>query len=283
MKEKIFFIASMIIFGAVGVFAKYIHLSAPVIAFCLSLIGSICLALIVGCRKKKVDAAQIKVNLWPLVGAAAALCGNWIFLFQAYKATTIANAALSYYFAPVLVIILSPFVLKERLSLRKAASIGASLCGLFLILQGASSEGGSNLVGIGYGLTAAGFYAALTFINKFIHVDGMVNTLAQLSLSVLMLGAFILATDGIPGGSISRTDMTLLMLLGVVHGGLGFYLFFTGMEKLEGQLIAVLSYIDPLTSLIISALVLHEELTLQQVAGAAVLFISIWAGQRNRG
>ncbi|MNI35449.1 EamA-like transporter family protein [compost metagenome] len=70
-----------------------------------------------------------------------------------------------------------------------------------------------------------------------------------------------------------------MVLLGVLHGGVGFYLFFAGMKGLKAQSIAVLSYVDPLTSLLISALIIKEKMTFLQLIGAALLLGSIWIGE----
>ncbi|CAH1203786.1 hypothetical protein PAECIP111893_02069 [Paenibacillus plantiphilus] len=281
MKEKIYFIMSMIIFGAVGVFAKYINLSSGEIALLLSLIGGLLLMVVFMWTRQRMSWQQVKKNAAVLFIASAALSGNWIFLFQAYKETTIANAALSYYFAPVIVIMLSPFVLKEKLSLKKAACVGIALLGLFFILQnGRMDATGHHLLGIAYGLIAAGFYAVLTLINKFIRdLDGLTNTLLQLGLSVAMLLPFVLFTSGFDIFSITGDAVVMILVLGILHGGVGFYLFFAGMKELQGQSIAVLSYIDPLTSLLISALLVGERMTLQQLIGAALLLGSTWLGE----
>lgn len=119
---------------------------------------------------------------------------------------------------------------------------------------------GHHLLGIGYGLVAAGFYAVLTLINKFIRdLDGLANTLLQLGLSVAMLLPFVLFTSGFNIFSITGDAVVWMLVLGILHGGVGFYLFFSGMKGLQGQSIAVLSYIDPLTSLLISALVREDD------------------------
>lgn len=281
MKEKLYFLLSMIIFGAVGVFAKYIDMSSSKIALFLSLIGAVFLLIIFVCRKQKITWDIVKKSAVPLVIAGIALSGNWIFLFQAYKETTIVNAALSYYFAPVLVIMLSPLVLKEKLSLKKVLCIVVALLGLFLILQNSTQQTtGNHLLGIGFGLIAASFYAALTMTNKFIKgLDGLTITLLQLGLSVILLFPFVLFTDGFNFSSITEKTVLLMLLLGVLHGGVGFYMFFTGMKGLKAQSIAVLSYVDPLTSLLISALVVREKMTLVQLIGAALLLGSIWIGE----
>lgn len=280
MKEKLYFVLSMVIFGTVGVFAKYINLSSSKIALFLGLIGAIFLLVIFSFKKQKVSWDIVKKNAIALIAASIALSGNWIFLFQAYKETTIANAALSYYFAPVLVILFSILILKEKLSLKKVLCIGTSLIGLFLILQN-STQGVSekHLLGIGYGLIAASFYATLTLTNKFINgLDGLANTLLQLGLSVMILFPFVLFTEGFSFSSLTGKTVMLMLLLGILHGGIGFYLFFAGMKGLKAQSIAGLSYIDPLTSLLISALVIREIMTVQQLIGAALLLGSIWIG-----
>ena len=149
VKEKLYFVLSMMIFGAVGVFAKYIGLSSGEIALFLSLIGSVFLLTIFKCKKQKIAWRAVKANAAALFAAGIALCGNWIFLFQAYKETTIANAALSYYFAPVLVIMLSPLVLREKWSLKKALCVGVALLGLLLILRSSTQDAsGNHLLGM---------------------------------------------------------------------------------------------------------------------------------------
>lgn len=281
MKEKLYFMLSMIIFGAVGVFAKYIDMSSSKIALFLSLIGAAFLLIIFISRKQKISWDIVKKNAVVLFIAGIALSGNWIFLFQAYKETTIANAALSYYFAPVLVIMLSPFVLKERLSLKKVVCIGVALLGLFFILQNSTMETtGNHLLGIGYGLIAASFYAALTITTKFIRgLDGLTITLLQLGLSVILLFPFVMFADGLNFSPLTGKTLILMILLGILHGGVGFYLFFAGMKGLKAQSIAVLSYVDPLTSLLISALIIKEKMTFLQLIGAALLLGSIWIGE----
>ncbi|MDQ0720091.1 MULTISPECIES: DMT family transporter [Paenibacillus] len=284
MKEKIYFLISMIIFGAVGVFAKYIDLSSSKIALFLSLVGALFLLIIFVSSKQKMPWQQVKKNAVALIFASMALSGNWIFLFQAYKETTIANAALSYYFAPVLVVILSPLVLKEKMSYKKAVCIIVALLGLFLILHnGRMQTNGHHLIGIGYGLVAAGFYTGLTLINKFIRgLDGLANTLLQLGLSVIMLIPFVLITEGSTVYSVDSTTVILMLVLGIFHGGIGFYLFFAGMKGLNGQSIAVLSYVDPLTSLFISILIIGEKMTFQQLIGAVLLLCAIWIGEAGK-
>ncbi|MBD8520120.1 DMT family transporter [Lysinibacillus fusiformis] len=272
MSGKLAFILSMIIFGAVGVFAKYIPLNSSEIAFWMSLIGACFLIVIFIYKKESFTKRSILKNRWKLVLSSVTLCGNWIFLFQAYKETTIANAALSYYFAPVLVICLSPIILKEKLVGRKILYVCVALIGLFLIVQSQDTGDSKHFIGIVYGLIAACFYTALTFTNKCIcGLNEPENTIIQLSLAASFLCFYILGTTGFQVMTISFKSVLLLISLGIVHAGVGFLLFFWGMSKLKGQSIAILSYIDPLTSLVISTMIIGEKMTLLQIIGAVLL------------
>lgn len=283
MKEKLYFIISMLIFGAVGIFAKYIHLSSAQIAWCLSLIGCLCLLLILLSRQHKNSRTECWRNRWLLFAASITLSGNWIFLFQAYKTTTIANAALSYYAAPIFVILASPLLFDEKLAPRKLFCVGIAFTGLCLILQNGTTVAEENsLEGMAYGLCAAAFYAALTVLNKYIHdLDGLTRTFCQLAGSAAILTAYLFITGEHVPVSLSSQDILLLFILGICHGGLGFYLFFTSLCHLDGQTVAILSYVDPLTSLLISVCFLQEPMGSRQVMGATLLLGALWFAERS--
>lgn len=272
MSGNLSFILSMIIFGAVGVFAKYIKLPSSEIAFWMSLIGSCFLLLVFFSKKERFTKTIILQNKWPLVLSSFALCGNWIFLFQAYKETTIANAALSYYCAPLLVICLSPIVLKEKIEIRKIFYVCVALVGLYFIVQSQTTETSEHYIGIVYGLIAACFYTIVTFTNKYIHgLKEPDNTIIQLVLAALFLALYLFGTNGFQIMQIDMKSISLLLALGIVHAGIGFYLFFLGMRHLKGQSIAILSYIDPLTSLVISTMIIGEKMATLQILGAILL------------
>jgi RarD protein len=284
MKSKIQFLLSMIIFGTIGVFVRYIDLASSEIALLRGLIGSLFLMTVMFMMKKKISWGLVKVNALVLLLSSIALGGNWIFLFQAYKHTTISNAALSYYFAPVFVLILSPLVLKEKLSTNKIICIGVAMLGMLLIVSngGLSTSGLDDLIGIGYGLMAAVFYASLMLFNKFIkNMDGLETTLIQLGTATLLLVPYVFFTEGFGILEVSSSSIPFILILGMVHTGIGFLLFFSGMQKLKGQSIAALSYIDPITSLLISAVILQEHMTFVQMFGGALLLGSTFVSENQ--
>ncbi|NLK37269.1 MAG: EamA family transporter [Epulopiscium sp.] len=274
MKAKLCFILSMIIFGTIGIFVRQINMASSEIALLRGAIGSMFLLAVVFATKQKISYESIKKNIGVLLLSGLALGANWMFFFQAYKNTTIANATLSYYFAPVFVVILSPFVLKEKISMKKVLCIAISVLGMFLIIQSNQNIGAvyHHLRGIFYGIVAAAFYATLTLANKFIRdMSDLETTILQLLLAAGLLIPYVLATEGLHVPEISGVAVICILLLGVLHTGVGFYLFFLGINGLKGQSIAALSYIDPITSLLVSFFILGEHMTKVQILGAVLL------------
>jgi drug/metabolite transporter (DMT)-like permease len=283
MKSSIQFLLSMIIFGTIGLVVRFIELSSSEIAFLSSCIGCLFLLFVFLRQKKRFSTTKIKHSASILFFSGIALAGNWIFLYQSYDYTSLANATLGYYFAPVFVMALSPFVLKEPLSLKKMGCILVALIGMiFIIGSGFSASDKSDLLGILFGLTAAAFYAALMLLNKFIKgFDRLELTIVQLALTALLLLPYVLATEGFNLLSISGASIPFILLLGIVNTGIGFWLYFSGMENLKGQSIAMLSYVDPFVAILISSVVLLEPLTILQIIGALLLLGATFISEIN--
>lgn len=281
MKSKIQFILSMVIFGTIGLVVRYIDLSASERALLSSFIGCLFLILIFFIMKKKISWNLVKSNALILLLSAIALGGNWIFLYQSYDHTTIANATLGYYFAPVFLMILSPYVLKEQLSIKKIVCIGIAIIGLILIVgEGVSASNTDDILGLSYGLIAAAFYATLLLLNKFIKGIGKLElTIIQLGITALLLMPYVFLTEGFGIFNVSSSSIPFILILGVINTGIGFWLFFSGMENLKGQSIAMLSYVDPFVAILISAVILHEQMTLVQMLGGALLLVSTFVSE----
>lgn len=281
MKDKIQFILSMIIFGTIGLVVRYIELSSSERALLSSLIGCLFLFFIAVMIKKKIAWNSVKSNALCLILSGIALGGNWIFLYQSYDHTTIANATLGYYFAPVFVMILSPVVLREQLSIKKMVCIGVAIIGMLMILgEGVSASHSDDLLGLSFGLIAAAFYASLLLLNKFIKNIGKLElTIIQLGITALLLLPYVFLTSGFDIFEVTSSSIPFIVILGIINTGIGFWLFFSGMEGLTGQSIAMLSYVDPFVAIMISAIVLQEQMTLVQILGGMLLLGSTFVSE----
>lgn len=283
MKAKVKIITAMLIFGSIGIFVKNTNLSSSEIAFLRGVIGSLFLLGSSFLVKQKISLQALKKNLLLLLFSGAALGFNWILLFQAYKYTTVSNATLSYYFAPVFVMILAPFVLKEKLTLVKGVSIVLAMIGLFLVVGTENSTSGSynHPVGILYGLSAAVLYASVMLINKFIkNLSGFETTLVQLMVAAVVLLPYVLIKDDMSFSGMSFGTIILIFIMGIVHTGIAYFLYFTSFSDLKGQTIAVLSYIDPISAVVFAAIFLGENMSLIQGIGGILILGSTFLSER---
>lgn len=272
MNAKLRNITAMLIFGTIGLFVKNIELSSSEIALTRGFIGGVTLILATIFFKKKISFEAIKNNLYLLIFSGLAVGLNWIFLFQGYKYTSISNATLSYYFAPVFVTILAPFILKEKLTLSKFLCVLMALVGMFCIVGVDGINGGSDLIGIAYGLLAAGFYASVILMNKFLkEIDSIEITVIQLISATITLLPYVLYVEGLGILSVPSVFIPYILILGIVHTGIAYLLYFSSLQGLKGQTIAVLSYIDPVFAIIISAVILKEQLGFLQIIGGVLI------------
>ena len=114
---------SMLIFGTIGLFRRWIELPSSLVAMARGAIGMVFLLLVLRAKKQRLDGAAIRKNLPLLIPSGAALGINWILLFEAYNYTSVATATLCYYFAPMLIVLASPLALHEKLTARKLACV----------------------------------------------------------------------------------------------------------------------------------------------------------------
>lgn len=274
MSAKLKIISSMLIWGSMGLFVKNIDLSADQIALFRGVIGVFFLLGVSLVWKMYISQTELLRNKKLLIASGVALGTNWIFLFEAYKHTTIAIATLSYYLAPIIVVALSSLILNEKLTHIKVLCMGTALTGLGFVsgmLPSAHQSTGSGL-GILYGLAAAVSYASITLMNKFIKGPTSIETtVAQLGIASMVLLPYTLFTSSFIGIIVDGQSVLLLLTLGMIHTGLGFWLFFSAINSLRAQTIAVLSYIDPVTAIVLSTLLLKEEISSVQLVGAGLI------------
>ena len=274
--EKLKMIVSMVIFGTIGIFVQYTPLSSTVIACVRSVIGALFLAAVILVTGKKPNIQAIKKNWILLLLSGGALGFNWICLFEAYRYTTVAVATLCYYMAPVFVIILSPIVLKERLTALKILCTAAAVAGIILI----SGGGGGSAKGIALGLAAAMMYCAILLMNKKMEgIDALEKTLCQLSVSAVVMVVYTLITQDLSEIVPNTVTIVMALVLGIVHTGIAYILFFGSVGKLPAQTSAVLSYIDPVTAIVLSALFLKQPMSAVQIGGAVLILGSMFANE----
>lgn len=273
-KAKIRLITSMILFGTVGLIVRRIGLPSGLVSLLRGLLASLFLIAVIHRKGIRIDGRAIRSNLPALAFSGGSLGYMWVLLYEAYQRTTIAAATLSYYLAPLAVILLAAVLLKERLTVIKSLCVLTALAGMGMIsgLLRFNSLQPDDLTGIGLGTGAAILYAGVTIINKQMKgIDSYVKTLIQLLFSALFILPYASLTLDLSQVHFTAAGVASLLVLSFVHTGLTYSLFFSSLGVIKAQTVAVLSYIDPLVSVIVSAVFLKESLGPSTYAGGALI------------
>lgn len=276
---KLMLSSAMVIFGTLGVFTRNINVTSGELALYRAVLAALLIgAYLVFIKKDGLNLKEAGRELPLLLASGIAMGINWILLFQAYRYTTISAATLSYYFAPVIVTVASPFLFHERLTVKQIICFVMSTLGLVLIIGIGGGQESANLTGILFGLGAAVFYAAVILLNKFIkNVAGIQRTILQLLAAVVTLLPYVAVSSGFNLSGLDGLGWACLLTVGLFHTGITYCLYFSALKDLTGQEAAILSYIDPLVAVIISVLLLGEPMTLAQMAGGAlILGFTLW-------
>lgn len=278
-KARLMLILSMAIFGTLAIFVRNIPVSSGELALYRAVLAAMLIGTYLLFSSDKLKLSAIKKELPLLLFSGMAMGINWILLFEAYKYTTVSVATLSYYFAPIIVTVVCPFLFHEKLTAKQILCFVMSTIGVFLIIgipDLANME--NDTIGIFFGLGAAVFYAAVILLNKFIkNVTGIHRTFLQFLAAILILVPYVSATSGFHLFDMNVVGWVNLLIVGLIHTGITYCLYFSSLKELPGQEAAILSYIDPLMAVVISVLVLGESISLLQIIGGVlILGFAIW-------
>ncbi len=273
-KAKLSIILSMVIFGTIGIFRRYIPLPSALLACTRGIIGSLVILASIFLSGKRIAVDAVKKNLVMLCLSGAFIGINWILLFEAYRYTTVATATLCYYMAPIFIIIASPVVLRERLTVKKLACIVVALFGMVLVsgILNTGFSGLSELTGILLGLGAALFYATVILMNKRIHdIPAADKTMIQLASAAIVVLPYTVFAENLSEVVFTPISVVMLIFVGIVHTGFAYVLYFGSLDSLKAQTAALFSYIDPVVAIILSAAVLREKVGIAEIIGAILV------------
>lgn len=278
MSPRMMLITSMVTFGTLAPFVRNINVSSGELALYRAILAASLIGMFLLTTKQQIPFGKIKKEIPLLLASGIAMGINWILLFEAYKYTTVSAATLSYYFAPVIVTVVCPILFKEKLTKKQILCFIMSTAGLVMITGIGDMGGSRGMIGILFGLGAACFYATVILLNKFIkNVEGIHRTFLQFLAAILVLIPYVMLTSGVTLGNLDGFGWINLLIVGLIHTGVTYCLYFSSLKELPGQKAAILSYIDPLVAVLISVTILNETMTMAQVFGGfLILGFTLW-------
>jgi len=265
-------VLAMAIFGSVGIFVHEIALPSAVIASIRAVVGTAFLAIILGFYTQRSNLSMVKKNIVPIIVSGAALAFNWIFLFKAYQTTTIPVATVCYNLAPIFVLIISPILLRERLTLVSVACTLGALAGAILISGIAGGEG-LNRTGVTYAIIAAVFYAVVMITNKKISgISSLDNAFYQMAVASVVSIIYSVLTVDMSTVSFGGNIGWMLLVLGILHTAIAYALVFSASKRMTAQSWGILSYLEPATAIVLAYFLLKQPITPIEILGAAMIF-----------
>lgn len=272
-KARLQLIFTMLLFGTIGTLSRFIDMPSSVIALGRAFFSVLTIILILALRRQKLDWDDIKRNIGWLTLSSVFMCCNWVCQFEAFKYTTIAVSTLCYYMQPVFYILAAAIVIKEKLSPRKLVCVAVAFCGMIFV-SGVLQTGFhiSELKGVLFGIAGGFFYAMVVLINKYMKDISPVNTtIMQMALVSLIMLPYSAATGGLAAARVTTVGIICLIVLGALHTGIAYIIYFDAVNKLLAQTVGILSYIDPVEAVLLSAFFLKEPLTIWTIIGAVMI------------
>jgi len=269
---KIIFV--MIIWGSVGIFAKYIPLSPILLAFSRAIISIPVILILISISKNTLIKDLKLKDIKPLIFSGVLIGLAWWALFAAFKHTNIAIAILAYNMCPVYVLMLSPKLLKERLNRNHIINIVMAIIGLIIIVVPSLNQNDSSLWGIIFGIISGLLYSFIVIVNRRSSnsVDPLSSTLIQMiAASCTLFPIVLLEKPIIQLFSIGTHGLIMLLILGIFHTGIGFSIYFSSYKTLSAISVALLSYLEPVFGICFGVIFLRESLTIWQIVGGVLI------------
>ncbi|AFG37475.1 DMT family transporter [Spirochaeta africana] len=248
-----------------------------VVAFYRGAIGLLCILIWQAVRPQPGGLKDRRVWFWSAI-AGLGVAGNFALYNVSIAEGSVAVAATLMYCAPVFVYLVS-FALKlEHPSPRKWLAIVGVLCGIILLTRVYQADADDiTLTGIIAGLLAGVSYAVFIFGFKYAAPYASPHTILALAFSVLVLTLVWLGDPVQLPTALTAPEWPLFVTLGVVGAGISFVLYIAGLHTTAPAVAAVVAMVEPVTASLFGFLVLQQQLTISQLAGMAIILLTVTA------
>ncbi len=272
MTGAIKIVLSMLIWSTLGIAVRWLVLPPHIIIFYTALVAGVVQFFIlyagVGIHEVKIVRKERSI-----IGLAFLIIANAFLYYFALTKTTIANAVLTHYTAPIFVALLSPLILRERVDRITWLSLAMSSAGLWMIFSNNNIVlGGDHIIGVSAGTLSGVAYALLVIVAKPLSQRYFPIAISFLtnSITVILLLPFAVLSKY----TIELNAVILLLLMGVIHSTLAVILYLQGLRVVEAHKAAILGYIEPVSAVALAVLFLSEAITASVVIGGILIIVS---------
>lgn len=266
----------MILWASIGILTRVINLDSFELAFFRAFLSLPILVIFLYFSNSNIKKLPYKNIVYYLfTGALIGLA--WVFLFQGYKYTTLTNAVLLYNMCPVYVMILSKFLLKEKITISKTVSILGCFLGLYLLIQHDLNLKDSFNQGLLWAFSSGVLYSIIVILNKKANQKDNNTDIILVTFLQLLGASLALLPYQLRNNSFSKlihldlSNLFLLMILAVIHTAIAYIIYFSTYKKLEAIEIVSFSYLEPLFTILFGIVIYQEKIILTQALGGVFI------------
>ena len=262
----IYILLAIFLWSSLGVVVRLSGVEGHVLIFYSLLVSVLVQGAIVLQKKYRAEITGLKKLSYPLVLGIFLMLNN-LFFFYAFQNTTIANAVLTHYTAPIIVAFLAYVFLGERMTWKLATAIAVASAGLWILLNG-FNVGEAHGYGIAAGLASGVSYAIIIILSRSFskHFSPVVLSFWSNTFIVAMLLPFV--------REFPVQAWPSLLVMGIVHSTVAPILYFKGLQTVTANRAAVLGYLEPVSAILFSMLFLNEKPGIYSVFGGVLILFS---------
>lgn len=269
MSEKIasfYILLAIFLWSSLGIVVRLSGVDVHVLIFYAVVVSLIVQGIILSGKNYRKTIPGIKKLRYPILIGFVSLLNTFSY-FYAFKNTTIANAVLTHYIAPVLVAFLATFFLKEKITRNIIFALIIASAGLWIMLNGFTLKEG-HTAGIIAGIFSGFTYAAIVILLRIYSKDFnplVMSFFANLVIA-LMLAPLI--------REFPLHALWSFLLMGIVHSTIAPILYFKGLQSVTANKTAVLGYLEPVMAIIFSMIFLNEVPGQNSIIGGILIILS---------
>jgi drug/metabolite transporter (DMT)-like permease len=274
MKDYLKIIASMFIWSTWGLMIRWIALPPVVVLFYTSLTASFLVPLVLKVRGDFPDRFFSRGSWYLFAGLALASMLNNITYFYSLGHTTVSNAVFTHYTAPVIVAVLAPLVIAERLHRVTLISLPIAVIGMGMIVL---AGGGLHLNSVQLPGILAGTASGVGYAFMIILTRRLSQLLLDRKAIIVLLWITVIATAPAVFSMdyhMSVRSALLLLMTGVFHSTTAPLMYFSALRQVLAQHAAILGYVEPLCAIPLAFLFLSETPPLSALLGGALILLS---------
>ncbi|MBI5848314.1 MAG: DMT family transporter [Nitrospirae bacterium] len=264
--SQIYILLSIFLWSSIGIVFRIADLPVHIFLFYSLLIAVVVQSLIAWNRGYLTEITDRKKLTAPVLLGLVSLLNSLAF-FYAFKTTTISNAVLTHYTAPIIVAVLAALFLKEKITRILIGAIAISSMGLWIMLDGFSTPRG-HMTGVLSGLASGIAYAVIIILARK-YASGyrpfMLTYIVNITM-VVCLAPFV--------RQFPMHALWSFLVMGLIHSIVAPMLYYRGLQDVSAGRAAVLGYLEPVCAILLSMIFLGELPGHNSLLGGVLILFS---------